>query len=299
MKRLALLASIAALALWTTSACGRDGSGGPPPPILAERSACARDQFKLEHRGLLTIGTANPARSPWFGGGTNATSRWELNDPSTGKGFESAVVYAVAAKMDFERAHVQWVVAPLADSLRPGEKPYDFAVNHIVVTRERDLVVDFSDSYYDVSQALIARDGTALADAGSIEELKSYRFGVQAETSSQNFVRETILPDEEPRVYDTAADVAAGFNANEIDGIIVDLPNAFTLVDSGRLERGVIAAQFPPVEGEAEHFGMLFEEQSLLRPCVNEVLTELRDEGTLDEIEREWLSEATLVPMIE
>src|SRR5213593_2966736 len=54
--------------------------------------------------GQLTIGTDNPAYPPWFGGGTPKGSKWKINDPASGKGFESAVAYAVATKLGFGRA---------------------------------------------------------------------------------------------------------------------------------------------------------------------------------------------------
>jgi polar amino acid transport system substrate-binding protein len=44
---------------------------------------------------------------------------------------------------------------------------------------------------------------------------------------------------------------------------------------------------------------MLFPEGSPLRNCVNEALTTLRDDGTLAELQQQWLSEKTSAPVIE
>jgi polar amino acid transport system substrate-binding protein len=44
---------------------------------------------------------------------------------------------------------------------------------------------------------------------------------------------------------------------------------------------------------------MLFEEGNPLRDCVNEALDTLRDDGTLEEIQQEWLSENTSAPVLE
>src|SRR4051795_7250429 len=61
--------------------------------------------------GQLTIGTDNPAYPPWFAGGTH-TSKWKINDPASGKGYESAVAYAIARKLGYTTAKVSWTYVP-------------------------------------------------------------------------------------------------------------------------------------------------------------------------------------------
>ncbi len=53
--------------------------------------------------GTLTIGTDNPAYPPWYAGGAPKGSTWKINDPNNGKGFESAVAYAVAKQLGFSK----------------------------------------------------------------------------------------------------------------------------------------------------------------------------------------------------
>jgi polar amino acid transport system substrate-binding protein len=299
VKRLSLLALIVALALFAAAGCGGD-EGGEAAPTTTAADPCARDQLELKEPGKLTIGTDNPAFPPWFEGGTPEGSQWEINDPSTGEGFESAVAYAVAEKLGFQKGDVEWVVVPFNQSFRPGEKSFDFDINQISVTAERDRAVDFSDSYYDVNQALVAREGTELANATSIEEIKPHQLGAQVGTTSLALIEERIAPDQEPRVYDTSNDVVSAINAGQIDGIVVDLPTAFFLVGSEEVKNGKVVGQFATEGGgEQEHFGMLFEEGNPLRDCVNQALTELRDEGTLEEIQQEWLSEKTSAPVLD
>jgi polar amino acid transport system substrate-binding protein len=299
VKRLSLLALIVALALFAAAGCGGD-EGGEAAPTTTAADPCARDQLELKEPGKLTIGTDNPAFPPWFEGGTPEGSQWEINDPSTGEGFESAVAYAVAEKLGFQKGDVEWVVVPFNQSFRPGEKSFDFDINQISVTAERDRAVDFSDSYYDVNQALVAREGTELANATSIEEIKPHQLGAQVGTTSLALIEERIAPGQEPRVYDTSNDVVSAINAGQIDGIVVDLPTAFFLVGSEEVKNGKVVGQFATEGGgEQEHFGMLFEEGNPLRDCVNQALTELRDEGTLEEIQQEWLSEKTSAPVLD
>src|ERR1700688_1502794 len=69
--------------------------------------------------GKLTVGTDNPAYGPWYGGGSPKGSKWKVNDPSTGKGYESAVAYAVAKVLGYPRAQVQWTYVPFNRSFAP------------------------------------------------------------------------------------------------------------------------------------------------------------------------------------
>src|SRR6185436_12055739 len=149
-KGVAIVVVVLAAGLSATVASGRER-------VTTATTACA-DQ--VIQPGTLTIGTDNPAFPPWFGGGTKSGSPWKINDPSTGKGFESAVAYAVAKQLGFSHANVKWAYTPFARSYAPGKKSFDFDINEISYTPARAKVVSFSNSYYDVNQAIVVRKGT-------------------------------------------------------------------------------------------------------------------------------------------
>jgi len=218
VKRLALL-PILVLAL-VASGCGDDDDEASGTTATAAAETCSKDQLALVTSETLTIGTDNPAFPPWFEGGTPDGSTWEINDPATGEGFESAVAYAVAEKLGFADDEVTWVVVPFNNSFKPGPKKFDFDINQISVTDERDQAVDFSDSYYDVNQALVVLNGTPIADATSLADLKQYQLGAQIGTTSLGYINDSIQPDKDPRVYDTSNDVIAAINAKQIDGLV-------------------------------------------------------------------------------
>jgi polar amino acid transport system substrate-binding protein len=304
MRKLITLALVLALSL-VAAGCGSDDDddGDAAGTTTAATTAataddCAKDGLELISDGTLTIGTDNPAFPPWFEGGTPDGSDWEINDPSTGEGFESAVAYAVAEELGFAEDEVEWVVVPFNNSFRPGDKNFDFDINQISVTDERDRAVDFSDSYYEVNQALVALQDTPITQASSAEDLAQYQLGAQVGTTSLTYIEDNIQPEAEPRVYDTSNDVVAALNGSQIDGIVVDLPTAFFLVGAEEVKNGTVVGQFPSTGGQ-EHFGMLFEEGNPLRDCVNEALATLTEDGTLDEIQQQWLSENTSAPVLE
>ena len=151
-----VLAAAAALAVAATATGAR-----PRPPPRRPRSPAARvDSLNLVSDGTLTIGADNPAFPPWFGG-AEKTKPWKVSDPYSGKGYESAVAYAVAQQLGFPKSKVKWTVVPFTNSFRPGKKPFDFYLTQVSFTPERAKAVDFSNSYYFVNQSVVGRKGTA------------------------------------------------------------------------------------------------------------------------------------------
>ena len=61
----------------------------------------------------------------------------------------------------------------------------------------------------------------------------------------------------------------------------------------------MIAGQFQPVTGEQEEFGMLFQKGNALVDCVNEALAALTSDGTLDQLQQQWLSDVVDVPVLQ
>jgi polar amino acid transport system substrate-binding protein len=275
MKR--RIALIATLALVVAACAAEEGGGGGDV-------SCEKADLPLVQEGVLTIGTDEPSFPPWFDfdGG-----------PSTGTGFESAVAYAVASELGFTEDEVTWVVVPFNNAFAPGEKDFDFDINQVSISEEREEAVDFSDGYYDVNQALLGFSDSEIASATSIDELKAYRLGAQVGTTSLDFITDVIQPETEPLVYDTNADAKAAFDAGQLDGLVLDLPTAF-FVSAVEIEGSTVIAQFPSA-GESEQFGMVFEEGNPLRDCVNEALANV----DLEAIQQEWLSDVVEAPIIE
>jgi polar amino acid transport system substrate-binding protein len=218
-----------------------------------------------------------------------------VSDPRSGQGFESAVAYAVARKLGFSKGEVRWVVVPFNTAFAPGPKKFDFDINQISYKPVRAQAVSFSDSYYNVNQALVVVKGTKIASAKSIDDLKPYKLAAQLGTTSYDFIKDTIDPSKQPSVFDTNDAAVQALKNKQIDGLVVDLPTAF-YVTAVQVPNGTILGQF---EGTTnEHFGMVFQKGSSLVRCVNEALSELKSDGTLQQIQDKWLSEVVDAPVL-
>jgi polar amino acid transport system substrate-binding protein len=253
-------------------------SESPAETEPAATDECAVENLTLFAPGTLTIGTDSPAYPPYF----------VDDDPTNGQGFESAVAYAVAEELGFTPDQVTWTVVPFNTSYAPGDKAFDFDINQISITPERAKVVDFSDGYYTVNQAVVALNDSPIANATTLAELQAAKLGAQVGTTSLTFITDVIQPVEEPSVYNDTNDAKSALNNGQIDGIVVDLPTAY-YVTAAEIENSKIVGQFPAQEG-GEQFGLLFQKGNPLVTCVNEALASLKASGELQAIQDEWLA---------
>src|SRR5215211_852209 len=207
--RLLTLALLVA-ALSVLAACGSDDdedSGDSASTTTTEQgSTCAKDRLALTTPGQLTIATDKPAFPPYF----------VDDDPTNGKGFESAVAYAVADQLGFAENEVKWTVVPFNSSYAPGPKKFDFDINQISISPAREKVVDFSSPYYTAPQAVVVPKGSDLTGVSSLADLKDATIGVQIGTTSLDAVRDVIQPSEDVKVFNDSNDVVTALKQDQV-----------------------------------------------------------------------------------
>ena len=272
---LPVTAGLLLLGACSSSSSGSEGASD------AKASSCKAEDLKTYKDGTLTVATDTPAFEPWF-----------VDDkPANGKGFESAVAYAVAKQLGFAKSDVTWTTESFNSAYAPGKKKFDFDINQVSITPERAKAVDFSDGYYDVNQAIVGYADSKAADAKTVADLKDLKLGAQQGTTSYDFIVDVIKPTQEPYVYNDNNAAKSALQAKQIDGIVLDLPTAL-YVSAAEIEDSAVIGQFPSTGDKPEQFGMVFEKGNPLRDCVNEALAALDADGTLDEIQSTWLSDA-------
>jgi polar amino acid transport system substrate-binding protein len=260
------------------AACGSDAktSGSSSTPTPDKAATCDKASLALKTPGQLTVGTDKPAYPPYF----------ENDDPTNGKGFESAVAYAVAQQLGFDKSAVKWTVVPFNSSYAPGPKKFDFDINQISITPKRAQRVAFSEPYFTAPQAVVALKGTAAANATSLAGLASAKLGVQVGTTSLDAVMASIKPKSQPQVFNDSNDTVRALKGKRVDAIVVDLPTAFYLT-AAQVPQAKIAGQFDAPGGD--RWGMLLEKDSQLTACVNQALTKMSSSGQLKQLQDRWM----------
>lgn len=282
-------AGLAALALLAT-ACGGDTAEPDEPTGDAtgnddQAAACGPDSDELFQPGQLTVATGEPVFPPWM----------LDDDPSSGEGFESAVVYALAEELGFSADQVSWVRTGFDEAIAPGEKEYDFNIQQYSITEEREEVVDFSVPYYEVDKSLVALADSPAASATSLADLQDVDFGAVVGTTDLAYIEDVIGIDD-VAVYDDQAGLFQALQGGQIDATVFGLPGAL-FVTAVQVENSVIAGILPG-EPMDDGLGLLFSDGNPLVPCVDEALESLRADGTLDALADEWLAGGGDIPTI-
>ena len=291
MRRIIVAAAATALVGTALAACGSNsssstgGSGVSSPSASAASCSKAAIQKDLYTKGVLTVATDNPVFTPWF----------VNNKASNGQGYESAIAYAIAAQLGFSKSQVVWVTEPFSSSYAPGPKKFDFDINEISYTPQRAQAVTFSNSYYDVQQAIVALKGSPILTKHSTADLKKYLYGDQVGTTGLTYITNDIQPTQQPRVFDTLSEVSAALEAHRIDALITDTPTAQYMASS-QLKHAVLVAQFPSV---GEHYGLLFHLGNPLVNCVNKAIATLKANGTLHQLQQKYLQIYLTFPTIQ
>ena len=277
LARWTTLAAVAALAL---AACA-------PTDDPASSSPSASDgTLNTLTADTLTIGTSDPAYDPWV----------IDNDPTSGKGFESAVAYAVADQLGFDKDHVTWVTASFDQIIAPGAKKFDIALNQVSISDERKSSLDFSSPYYTTSQAVVTLESSPAAGATTLAALKPLRIGAMVGTTSLTSAQSEIDPSTPVQVFNDNDQVKQALTAGLVDAIVVDLPTAL-YITAAELDGGVVLGQLADSAG-GDEFGIVLDKDSPLTPAVTKAVDALRADGTLADLEATWLTDAAGAPVL-
>jgi polar amino acid transport system substrate-binding protein len=281
-KFVAAIAAAGALAA-AAAGCGSTASTSSDTTVAA--ADCTPDKMQTQTPGELTVATDKPAYPPYF----------EDNDPTNGKGFESATAYAIADQLGYSTSDVKWVTEPFNSSYAPGPKNFDFDVNQISITPPREQHVDFSSPYYTANQAVVATKGSSAASATSLADLKDASIGVQIGTTSLDAVNSEIQPSNQPKVFNDSNDVVTALKEGQVDAVVVDLPTALYLT-AVQVPDATIVGQFPAPGGD--QWGALLAKGSSLTGCVSHAIDELRSSGELGKIQDRWMNKAAQAPTL-
>ena len=275
-----LVSTLAVVGLFAATACApaEDTSSAPATP-----EACTKDSLPTLNKGSLTFGTDQPAYPPWF----------IDDDPANGKGFESAVAYAVAGKLGYAKEDVKWVRVPFNAAIAPGPKTFDANLNEFSITDERKQAVDFSSPYFDVTQAVVAVKSSPAAGVTTLAGLKGLKLGAQVGTTSYTAAKAV---DPGVSVFNNNDDAKAALSNGQIDALVLDLPTAFAV--QAELTDGVIVGQLPAGTEKPEQFGIVLDKGSPLTACVSKAVDDLGNDSELFKLQKLWLADAGNAPLL-
>jgi len=288
------------------------------PTAVADRCATETVSALLKNAPRLTLSTDLPAFPPWIGGDVTEQypnepeggDSWTNDagfggDPYSGEGFEGATAYAVAAAMGFDPEDIDWIPNTVFEqAFAPGEKAFDFHMAQIAITDERAQAVTFSEPYFESNQSVLALSSNDIVNATSIDDLKAFKLGAAASTTSLAFIENSIAPDVEPSVFNDNAATLQALQSGTVDGIVVDLATAILMRDSEIDDfdtpepEGTVVGQFGP-PAEPDHVGFVLELDNPLVDCVNQAIAQIQEDGTAQATLDEWINTGEEIPFLQ
>jgi polar amino acid transport system substrate-binding protein len=199
------------------------------------------------------------------------------------------MAYAIAEQMGFTRDAVTWIPIAFNTSFAPGPKDFDFFIGQVTFNAERGENADLSEGYYFGNQTVVTMADNKFAAATTITELTAAELGAQVGTTSLATIEDVIDTTAEAAVYNNTDDALEAMQNGQIDGVVVDLPTA-GFITTIQVEGSKIVGQIGLEAGaQPEHFSLVLEQDNPLTACVNQAITALSDDGTLDVLSDEWL----------
>jgi polar amino acid transport system substrate-binding protein len=274
-----LLALIAAGPL----ACGGEEESERDAPGVVADSSCPPGGLATLKDGILTIGAVEPLAEPYF----------EDGDPANGRGFLAALGYEVAAALGYGRPGVEWATEGVGTG-RNDRTDFDFVLIPEVAGPGTERRFESSDPYFGIPQAIVVPEGSDFASLGSLDQLKGARLGAVRGSAGERAVASLIEPARPARIFGDRERMLQVLGSGRLDVAVAGLPEALEGVDGvPGLE---VAGQFPFSGGG--DWSTLLTRGSTLVPCVNEAIESLREDGILEELARQWMSDAIEVPRV-
>ncbi|GAB6940361.1 ABC transporter substrate-binding protein [Isoptericola variabilis] len=275
-SRPVLAVALASAATLAFAGCSSSDDGGDGAPAASGSATdCTPEGMQTLTDGTLTVGASDPFE-PWY-----------VGEPSSGEGFESALVYAVADELGFAKDDVEWTSVTFEQIISPAVKPFDVAAYQTTITDERKNAVDFSSPYLTSRQGVIVADEGEFSKAASLADLEGAKIGVTASQTSLAVADAAWGDDVEVTPFNAAGDGMTALSSGTIDAMVMDVDQGVAASTVYFPDTHVIGT-LPPV-GEPEQLGLVLDKGSSLTACVSAAVDTLEENGTLAELRTTWL----------
>lgn len=159
----------------------------------------------------------------------------------------------------------------------------DLAAAGMTITEERKKNVDFSDPYFDATQAVLVDKKSGV---GSLADVKSgnVELGAQAQTTGEDYAKKRGF---DPVSFESSDAVLNGLRTGQVEAVVIDYP-----VVQGWLKDKRNSDAFEVVDNldTGEQYGFTVKKgNTALREAVNKALADARADGTYKKLYEQWI----------
>jgi polar amino acid transport system substrate-binding protein len=160
---------------------------------------------------------------------------------------------------------------------------YDMAADGITITADRAEIVDFSDGYINIDQRLLVRKGEdRFANIEDFAADDSLVLGTQTGTTNYETATE-YLPEGRIQAFEQFPFAVQALVTGDIDAVIIDETAGQGYLGENADELDLIG---PPIV--SQQLGFIFPLGSDLVDPVNQVISEMKADGSLEELSTEY-----------
>ncbi|MEU9786991.1 transporter substrate-binding domain-containing protein [Streptomyces phaeochromogenes] len=164
-------------------------------------------------------------------------------------------------------------------SLNAGQ--CDLAAAGMTITDERKKNVDFSDPYFEATQAVLADKKSGIS---SLADLKGKKVGAQAQTTGEEFAKSKGL---DPVSFESSDALLNGLRTGQVKAVVIDYP-----VVQGWLKDKANADAFEVADNinTGEEYGVTVKKgNTKLVDAINKALADAKSDGTYKKLYEKWI----------
>ncbi|BBC37522.1 ABC transporter substrate-binding protein [Streptomyces graminofaciens] len=197
------------------------------------------------------------------------------------QGFDVALIDLVAKDLGVQQEIVDQPFENFktGGSLNSGQ--CDLAAAGMTITEERKKNVDFSDPYFDATQAVLATKDSGITSFG---DLKGKKVGAQAQTTGEDYAKSKGL---DPVSFESSDAVLNGLRTGQVQAVVIDYP-----VVQGWLKDKANAEAFEVADNinTGEQYGFTVKKGNTeLVDAVNKALADAKADGTYKKLYEKWI----------
>ncbi len=197
-------------------------------------------------------------------------------------GFDVDVVNAICERVNCVAEFRTTAWDGIFPALAGGE--FDMVASGVSITAERDQIVDFTDPYLAVTEAIAVR---VEDEALTLEDFTGGDLVLGAQTGTTNAVTaESLVGRERLRLYDNFNTAVQALLSGDVDGVEIDGTSAAAFVEQ---YAGELTVSIDDVESGTE-LGFVVQEGDALVDALNAGLAEIKADGTLEALAEKWLA---------
>ncbi|MEU6086223.1 transporter substrate-binding domain-containing protein [Streptomyces sp. NPDC047085] len=159
----------------------------------------------------------------------------------------------------------------------------DLAAAGMTITDERKKNVDFSDPYFEATQAVLVDKKSGVNSLADVKA-KGKKLGAQAQTTGEDYAKSKGF---DPVSFHSSDAVLNGLRTGQVQAVIIDYP-----VVQGWLKDKANAAAFKVADNlnTGEQYGFTVKKgNTALREAINKALKQAKADGTYKKIYEQWI----------